>query len=87
MKYIKTFEKIKYQIGDFIYSPDPHKQYYPILKILGKENNTGLLVKGYKIEKNKFYHKYVEVQYVLRKATEEEIQDFNIKMDSIKYNL
>ena len=99
MKYIKTYEtkNIKYKIGDYVLLdkkiiededlPDTYALIYN--KFKGAHINGSYYFYDVKFPNSKGDHDGYEVEYseIIRKLTPEEIQEYNIKKDSMKYNL
>lgn len=86
MKYIKTFEKLKFKLDDYVIQiSSPDGVVYKILKFDNRENAYQVLELDedeYNYEIKRFWS-----QKFLRYATQKEIKNEIIKIDSKKYNI
>lgn len=99
MRYIKKFEnervsKLSYKMHDYVYIdtknyPEPILPYGFIqLKCTPFPGRTwDYSIECYNTEKNKFWWYYVDESYILRKLTDEEISEFKMLKNTVKYNL
>lgn len=89
MKYIKTLESffdLKYEIGDYIKFNDKTNISYPFAKII--DSNKVLI--SYKCEYffgDEIDVDWIQESYIQRLMTPEEKENFEIKINRMKYNL
>lgn len=85
MKYIKYFEeKVNFSKGDYIIL-SPIFNLYSVAQIISDNKGDEFDIIG--ILNDRIYNTYVYIKEIVRKATPEEIEDFNIKLKTIKYNI
>ena len=84
----KIFESY-YRTGDYVLLKDPDTWYvYPCVKIVKSGIYTSdNIVKSFKIRSGEIVKFWVSWDEIDRLATKEEIKEFKLKMDAIKYNL
>ena len=93
MKYIKKYEwfEYKYKIGDYVYVSG-YSNFEPYAKILkvNKETSSGwdYRIRAWSIDYKKMVdYFYIDEIDIERKLTPEEIEEFEIQINSNKYNL
>lgn len=101
MKYVKTFEErlvtdnitLKYKSLDYVFvsllADSEFDSLSRIKFVNGKEENRtwDYLIEAYNYKMNKMCDSYISEDYILRKLTPEEIEEFQSKIEVIKYNL
>ena len=98
MKYLKKFENIfEYKIGDYVYIEAIQlkiqlKIYGKIISINNNSYNGDWGNWNYKVnifnsEKNNFEDVFITESIIIRKMTSEEIKNFELKKDTIKFNI
>jgi hypothetical protein len=98
MKYIKTFESIgKYKEGDYIIISDESKQVYHLTEKWNMYpyncaqildfNGQAYYMETFDVETKKYLIFWLLDEDIERKATEEEILEFETKKNSNKFNI
>ena len=96
MKYLKTFEintTQTYNVGDYIlykcYTDDDYNEYLAYIYDIHK---TDFSVYPYKIKyvdknENKIYDDITNILYIIRNLNSDEIEEYEVISNTIKYNL
>ena len=94
MKYIKTFESESrdFRVGDFImikshYVFEEHNNIFKIIKIGGKIEDGSYILPYHCISIMTGEIEYLPKSAILRKLNKDEIEEAEIRINTIKYNL
>ena len=100
MKYLKLYEdrRLKYQIGDYLRlseQPDYDTGYvigggwaiYETVKVIDSSIKFGYYIEGIMKENKRKQKFWIDLDQINRKATQEEINFYNLLQDVNKYNL
>lgn len=93
MKYLKKFENInlKYKIHNYVYVIGyPNMDGYCKILMVNKKLNSrswDYMVEAYDNKKNVFWKSYIDEDDIVRELTPDEINDYEIKKNAVKYNI
>ena len=98
MRYIKTYENldngIEYKIGDYIHLTEEEKwRVYPDVKIIkilihdNKDNEIRVEAQSKTSADNRTKTFWIDLEEIERKSTPEEIEQYDLRKNTNKYNL
>jgi hypothetical protein len=84
MKYLKTYENLVHKIGDYVVT---YNKFGQIVNVIDKKFSGGVRIPSYLIHIFNGDYNISCRKKEIRKATEEEIENFKMKQNANKYNL